>query len=237
MKPEDWTIFAAKLKDQQITYSSIATIVPTVVNATHLTDNERKTLWESGHAFDDEGYNISLFNPHFCELTAVYWAINNTDMPYLGNAHYRRKWKDADIENSEEGVLYVSDPAYFGCTLAEQFLGGHSGFNAPAMTVSLAERGLLPFSPSEMRAIWDQKVFHGCQMARGPRPYYTQFMNLLFDCLWPFWYEHREEIEAMEGYNRRMMGFLGERMMTGLILLRDKFFDFPVMTSIVEYKP
>lgn len=237
MKPENWTIYTAKLKHQAITYSSPATIVPMVVNAHSLSDEERLVLTNEGHAFDDEGYHISQLNPFFCELTSVYWAINNSTESYIGNAHYRRKWKDADIENSEGDVLYVSDPAYFSCTLAEQFLGGHGGFDAPAMTIGLAERGMLPFSPSEMRAVWNQKVFHGCEMARGPASHYKAFMNLLFDCLWPFWCEHRDEIEAMDGYNRRMMGFVGERMMTGLILMREKFFDFNIMTSVVEYKP
>lgn len=237
MQAKDWHIYAARLKDQQITYSSPSTTIPTVVGAHSLNNEERCALRDAGHAFDDEGYHISQLNPFFCELTAVYWFMNNTEHEYVGNAHYRRKWADEDIEHSEEGVLYVSDSAHFGCTLKEQFLGGHAGFDAPAMTVSLAERGLLPFTASEMEAVWNQKVFHGCQMVRGPRQLHSQFMTVMFDCLWPFWYEHRDEIEAMEGYNRRMMGFVGERMMTGLILLRDNFFDFPIATSRVIYQP
>jgi len=237
MQAKDWHIYAAKLKDQQITYSSPSTIIPTVVGAHSLTDDERCALRNTGHVFDDEGYHISQLNPFFCELTAVYWFMNNTEHEYVGNAHYRRKWADADIEHSEEGVLYVSDPAHFSCTLREQFLGGHAGFDAPAMTISLAERGLLPFTASEMEAVWNQKVFHGCQMVRGPHQLHSQFMTVMFDCLWPLWYEHRDEIKVMEGYNRRMMGFVGERMMTGLILLRDKFFDFPIATSRVIYQP
>jgi len=41
----------------------------------------------------------------------------------------------------------------------------------------------------------------------------------------------------MEGYNKRMVGFVGERMMTALILCRDSFFDFPIKSSRVQYCP
>lgn len=238
MLPEDWHIYAAKLKNQEITYSSPSTTIPIVVGAHALDIEERDSLRQSGHVFDDEGSSISAFNPFFCELTSVYWLLHNsTSQEYIGNAHYRRKWADEDIIHSEPDVLYVSDCAKFGYSLAEQFRGGHSGFDAPAMTISLAERGLIPFTASQMKAVWEQNVFHGCQMARGPRKYYEAFMNLAFDCLWPFWDEHKDEIMAMDGYNRRMMGFVGERMMTGLILCREHFFDFPLLTSRVEYCP
>ena len=43
-----------------------------------------------GYQRDDEGKNISKKNPYFCELTGLYWAINNLDADYIGLVHYRR---------------------------------------------------------------------------------------------------------------------------------------------------
>ena len=235
--PKDWHIYAARLPAQRVTYSSVAKIIPSVVGAAGLPHCERELLRAEGCVFDDEGKNISSLNPHFCELTSVYWMLNNVRHDYVGNAHYRRKWSDAALAHSMDKVLYVAAKQRFPQSLREQFLACHPCFDAPAITVSLAERGKLPFTASEMAGIWDQPVFHGYQMARGPWKEYEAFMSLALECLWPIWDEHSEAIQSFDPYNRRMIGFIGERVMTGLVLCRQRFFGFPIATSEVELKP
>lgn len=43
-----------------------------------------------GYQADNEGINISLKNPYYSELTAIYWGWKNLKADYIGLAHYRR---------------------------------------------------------------------------------------------------------------------------------------------------
>ena len=50
-----------------------------------------------GYTPDNTGDNISIKNPHFCELTGLYWAWKNLDADYLGLVHYRRYFTRKDL--------------------------------------------------------------------------------------------------------------------------------------------
>lgn len=56
---------------------------------------------------DDEGENISIKNPMYCELTAQYWAWKNVDTDYYGFFHYRRYMSFADRELPHDGFQNV----------------------------------------------------------------------------------------------------------------------------------
>lgn len=55
-----------------------------------------------GYTRDDTGKNISDKNPYFCELTGLYWAVNNLDADYIGLVHYRRHFSMKKHQKTEE---------------------------------------------------------------------------------------------------------------------------------------
>ena len=227
MQPIDSTIYAVCVKDQPVRYSNRSRIVPLLANACALSPEERASYKEMGYELDDENASFSEVNPFFAELSCIDWILNNANDDNIGNAQYRRNWEEGEDTAYDPEVLYVPQAAQFGFSLAQQFAGGHL-FPGIGMTMHMASKSSWPFTKEEMEKVWNQNHFHGCLMARGNREDYKQFMGLLMECMVPLWDEFKDHLVTIEGYDKRSIAFMAERVMTGIVLYREKF--FPGMT-------
>lgn len=225
MQPSDCAIYAVCIPGETVRYSSRAPLIPIMGGACKLSEEERKNLRQQGYVFDDEEQSfLSPLNPQLGELSCIQWVVNNAQQANVGNAQYRRNWVEPNDEWYDQNTLYVPEFATFGCSLEQQFYGGHSAFDAPLITRTLADTGQWLFSREEVDKLWQQNLFIGCNMARGPLNHYQKFMTTLFDALMPIWKENKESFLQIEGYDKRAIAFIAERLITGMVLYRDKLF-------------
>ena len=68
---------------------------------------------------DDTGDNISVKNPNFCELTALYWGWKNLQCEYLGLAHYRRHFIKSHGGSKADKMSKVLDSESINSILKE----------------------------------------------------------------------------------------------------------------------
>lgn len=223
MQPSDCAIYAVCIPGKEVRYSSLAQLIPIMGGACKLSLKEREDLRQKGYVFDDEGQSfLSPLNPQLGELSCIQWIVNNAEQMNIGNAQYRRNWVEPCTEWYDDNTLYVPEFATFDCSLEQQFYGGHSAFDAPLMTRALADTGQWLFSREETDELWKQNLFIGCNMARGPREQYQKFMTTLFSALMPIWEENKELLLQIEGYDKRAIAFIAERLITGMVLYRDR---------------
>jgi hypothetical protein len=222
MEMADSTIYAVCIPGEKVRYTAKSSIIPIMGGSHALSKEERESLRAEGYAFDDENAVLSPLNDRWGELSCVHWMINNAKENNIGNAQYRRNWLEPKDQWYCPETLYIPEPAQFSCTLEQQFYGGHSAFDAPAITRKLADEGKWIFTREEIDKIWAQSSFVGCNMARGPRQSYLRFMTTLFAGLAPIWRENKEHFLSIEGYDKRAIAFIAERLITGMVLCRDR---------------
>ena len=236
MQAKDHHLYVMSHGDNLPRYDTLATMHRMRLGAEKLSVYDQIDLVHGGWILDNQGRGISELNKWWSELTGIYWMVNNSPHDFIGNAQYRRKWRDDGLEPSACDVLYIPEPEHFHCSVADQYLGGHKGMDGIDQALAAADRGELPLSRGDLEAAFEQRVFYGHIMARGPHQLYCQFMQTLLDCMWPIWDNGKEKIMQIEGYNCRYISFLAERIMTALVLHRGKVCpSMSIETAPIEF--
>lgn len=167
---------------------------------------------------DDSGDHISEKNPTHCELTGLYWVWKNTNDDYKGLVHYRRLFVERGAMLSEARIrdlltthdVIVARTEYLRESAAEEF-ALHSG---RAHDLALLRQAVAAVDDTVLPAY--DRVMAGNRLS---------LYNMLiarcewFDsyCAWLFAVLERMEPSVdMTGYSpyeRRLYGFLGERLL------------------------
>jgi len=182
---------------------------------------------------DNTGDNISDRNHTFCELTALYWIINNCTADIVGLLHYRRYFAPRDrsvavgdfrIAASNDfpeignGVdLIVSQPMGFlndltktQTSVEQNYFGTAFGYD-----LHLAREVLRRLQPSYLGAF--DFVMRNCQlipfnMMVGKQTAFKECWQWMFPIL--FMLDEWIPSQTYDPYQKRVIGFLAERLFT-----------------------
>lgn len=180
-----------------------------------------------GYTPDNTGDNISSKNPHFCELTGLYWAWKNLDADYLGLVHYRRYFTRKEVHNieakkdqiltekewqqllSKHSVVVPDKRKYYIETNRSHYNHAHhrEGLDVTEQIIKEQCPEYLPAFEKVMNRTWA----HMFNMFVMRRDYFQDYMEWLFSVL--FELEKRIDITDWDAYNSRVYGFVAERLL------------------------
>lgn len=179
----------------------------------------------TGFRPDNTGANISAKNPHYCELTCLYWAWKNLDAEYLGLAHYRRhfssgrkrKNKKAQVITRAEleaklqqaPVLLPKPRHYMIETTYSQYAHAHHAEDLDRAREIIAEKypGCLPAFDKVMKRTRGHR-FNMFVMRRDLLDRYCEWLFAILAEL-----EKRLDISGYTPNDSRVFGFVGERLL------------------------
>lgn len=173
---------------------------------------------------DDSGPNISEKNATFCELTCLYWAWKNLDAEAVGLCHYRRhfagklfggRWervltlKQAEKLLAKAPVILPIKRNYFIETGYSQYVHAHHRNDLTVTEAIIAER--CPEYLAAFHETLGNTSGHRFNMLLMRRDLLDRYCVWLFDIL--FELEKRLDLSGYSDYDRRVFGFVGERML------------------------
>ena len=172
---------------------------------------------------DDQGDNISSKNPNFCELTGLYYMWKNQPSDYLGIVHYRRyfgsgrskdKWDriasgDDIRERLEKSPVILPKPRnYFIETNYSQYAHAHHASDLDETRKIIEEK--YPSYLAAYDSYMKRTYGHRFNMFVMRRDLADQYLAWLFDIL--FELEKRIDISGYSSYDKRVFGFISERL-------------------------
>ncbi len=191
------------------------------------------TSSEFGISGDDSGENISDKNPSFCELTALYWAWKNgffKDIDYCGLVHYRRYFKGSlpflktailsEKEIAEHmdtyDIILPRKRNYYIESIRSHYAHAHYEKDLD-MTRKIMEEQCPEFLDT-FDTFMSQRRLHLYNMFIMPVAEFESYIAWLFEIL--FELEKRTDTSNYDDYQKRIYGFVAERLLNVWVLHR-----------------
>ena len=204
---------------------------------------------------DNTGENISNKNANYCELTATYWIMKNDKSDIVGLTHYRRYFfkkhtnemsqvlDRADIEvllNEYDMIVPNKTYLFRYKNIKEAYCALHEKDDWEICKKIVKAK--YPDYVEAFEELEKSRSFYACNMFISSKKIFDDYYNWLFDIL--FELESKIDISNYDDYNKRIFGFLSERLFNVWVKYQDlKLKEVPVynvdkkvMGQYLDYK-
>lgn len=177
-----------------------------------------------GYLKDNSGDNISGKNPNYCELTGLYWIWKNTNDDYKGLVHYRRFFSKTELSSSPQFFLtyaelkkylqnadiVLPEKEFYKTTAKEAMISGCTTDEVYDRLRETIEEVCEDYLADFDRFFSDN---NGSQynMLFCKKEVFDNYCEWLFKIL--FNLEDKIDLEKLEGQQKRVYGFLSERLL------------------------
>ena len=177
-----------------------------------------------GFLQDNTGDHISEKNASYCELTGLYWMWKNVQADIVGLCHYRRYFSSWPLDRRLRHVLtgeqiekilteydvILPRRVHLGrMTVSEHFANHHS--ERDLATTRSAIEALFPDYLASFDEVMAMHRTHQCNMFIMSKKQADAYCNWLFSVL--DYVEQRTDISNYDAVQKRLYGYLGERLL------------------------
>ena len=201
-----------------------------------------------GYLQDNTGDNISIKNQNFCELTGLYWIWKNCNADIVGLVHYRRYFVKSFFTTNIEKAITKKDiikylqkydvilpkPYWtYKKTVEEQYSADHNIEDYKKL------RNIIEKNTPEYLDAFDKiskrRYFYNFNMFIMDKKLFNEYAKWVFFILEEL--EKQVDISNYNDYNKRIYGFLSERLFNVWIEKHQELKIKTLYANNVERKP
>lgn len=177
---------------------------------------ENGNTGENFYLKDNNGKNISSQNESYCELTGLYWIWQNTSANIVGLEHYRRYLVDNNLLLKKEEIDNVLEKYDIILPQKTEYLTSSakhfSKYHDPLVLVFCRDiiSKVYPEYVKDFDWFTYQKCGYSYNMFISKKSLIDNYCNWLFNIL--FELEKEVDLSRYDDYNKRMFGFVAERL-------------------------
>ena len=174
---------------------------------------------------DDINDNISNKNESYCELTAAYWIWKNVNDQIVGITHYRRYFYNTPFNNNFKNILDKKKikkilSKYDIIVPRELFLYHDSVYKHYKRNFNIKDydrcreiiKNKYPEYIESFDVVSKGHMLVAYNMMIAKKEIFDQYHQWLFDILFDL--EKNTDISSYDSYNKRIYGFISERLFT-----------------------
>ena len=201
-----------------------------------------------GFIKDNIGDNISYKNSNYCELTGLYWMWKHSNADIIGLVHYRRYFvKSFFTKNIEKAItkddikkylqkfdIILPKPYYtYKKTVEEQYAVDHNIEDYKKLRQIIENK--TPEYVEAFDTISKRRYFYNFNMFIMDKKLFNEYAEWVFFVLGEL--EKQVNIEEYSDYNKRIYGFLSERLFNVWIEKHKELKIKTLYANNVERKP
>jgi len=192
--------------------------------------------------YDNTGENISEKNPQYCELTGLYWIWKHSDSEIVGLCHYRRFLSSMPFDKKLKHMLMSED--------IEKRLNNHDIIVPyPLLQIRSNKAGyclrhnkedydltrdiIMQYTPEYIPSfdkVMNSHNLSKCNMFIAPKHVIDKYCRWLFSIYDAM--EQKVDITGYDTYQKRVFGFMSERLFNVWILHNRLRVDHAYLSNI-----
>lgn len=178
-----------------------------------------------GYLTDDTGDNISHKNANYCELTGMYWIWKNCMSDVVGLCHYRRFLTNNGhilTRNEIEAIMQQYDLILPDSGMSKykneyaHYCGKHQERDLLCCMDVIKKR--CPAYEDAFRWTLSSNLVSMGNIIIARSKVFQAYCKWLFDIL--FEVERQTDLQAYDAYQRRVFGFLSERLLRAWVIMQ-----------------